>query len=84
MCTLWYKSDKAVENDLGGLTLCEHAQPSRMQRAGPDGSAGLPTLTIWPLGGWFPQWLPLFPTNNWDLIWEEISDISPAPEQVSV
>lgn len=34
---------------------------------------GLWTLTIWPLGGWFPYWLPLFLTNNWDLIWVEIS-----------
>lgn len=61
-----------IVNMLGGLSPLEHAQPCQ-ERARAVEVRGLWTLTIWPLGGWFPHWLPLFPVNNWDLIWEEIS-----------
>lgn len=62
-----------IVNSLGGpVSPAEHTQ-AVTERARAGGVRGLRTLTIWPLGGWFPHWLPLFLANNRDLIWEEIS-----------
>lgn len=49
--------------------LAYRARAALSERARAEGVRGLWTLTIWPLGGWFPHWLPLFLANNWDLIW---------------
>lgn len=49
--------------------LAYRARAALSERARTEGVRGLWMLTIWPLGGWFPHWLPLFLANNWDLIW---------------
>lgn len=63
----------SVDCGFAGWPVWPTARTALSDRARAGGVRGLWTLTIWPLGGWFPHWLPLFPPNNWDLIWEEIS-----------
>lgn len=63
----------SVDWESAGWPVSPRARAALSERARAGGVRGLWTLTIWPLGGWFPHWLPLFPANNWDLIWEEIS-----------
>lgn len=67
-----------IENLLGGLSRLEHAQPCQRGQ-GLEGSGGSERWPSGPWGGWFPLWLSLFPANNWDLIWEEISKAPVTP-----
>ena len=65
--------------DFAGWPVSPRARAALSARTRAGGVRGLWMLTIWPLGGWFPHWLPLFPANNWDLIWEEISKAPVTP-----
>lgn len=69
----------SLDRELAGWPILPGARAALSERARAGGVRGFWTLTIWPLGGWFPHWLPLFPANNWDLIWEEISKAPVTP-----
>lgn len=69
----------SVGCEFAGWPVLPGARAALSERARAGGVMGLWTLTIWPLGGWFPHWLSLFPANNWDLIWEEISKAPVTP-----
>lgn len=69
----------SVDCEFAGWPVSPAARVALSARARAGGVSGLWTLTIWPSGGWFPHWLPLFPVNNWDLICEEISKAPVTP-----